>query len=96
MDLIFYITMKMTILLLLPNFSLTQNSSDSNSNTSYFGFGPRVAFEFLCYGKNTPGDRGNLLFQIDQVSQKITNTSTSVTIDPNYRSTVLANLVLNN
>jgi hypothetical protein len=63
-------------------FQFNSNSSDSNSNTSYFGFGPRVALNFFITEKILLGTEATYYFKSIKVSQKITNTSTSVTIDP--------------
>ena len=63
-------------------FQFNSNSSDSNSNTSYFGFGPRVALNFFITEKILLGTEVTYYFKSIKVSQKITNTSTSVTIDP--------------
>jgi hypothetical protein len=63
-------------------FQFNSNSSDSNSNTSYFGFGPRLALNFFVTEKIILGTEATYYFKSIKVSQKIMNTSTSVTIDP--------------
>jgi len=64
-------------------FQFNSMISDSNSNTSYFGFGPRAALNFFVSEKILLGTETTYYFKSIKISQKITNTQTTVTIDPN-------------
>ena len=64
-------------------FQFNSNSSESNSNTSYFGFGPRVALNFFITEKILLGTEATYYFKSIKISQKITNTQTSIFVDPN-------------
>ena len=64
-------------------FQFNNFSSDTNSNTSYFGFGPRVALNFFITEKILLGTEATYYFKSIKISQKVTTTQTFTTTDPN-------------
>lgn len=69
------------------SFQGNSNSTGSVSNTSYFGFGPRFALNFVLSERILLGTEATYYFKSITVSQTIKNTSTFQVFDPNTGQT---------
>lgn len=70
-------------------FQFNSNSTDTNSSTKSSGLGPRLALSYFISEKIILGTEATYYYKWVKVSQKITNTSVNIFVDPNTGQTVV-------